>query len=1248
MREVLEAYRRATFRPLPFTFSNPQFTGGNTDYAIATPLPYGNLNTTTPASRVPQVARLQLVTNALVNGPWDVDNDGDGVLDSIWVDLGLPLITSPEGKLLRPLIAPMIEDTSGKLNVNAHSFYAQANRQAYWENRSGPFAGNYQFSGQFLFRGLGYGPAEITFPVNNPFGVASLPGAHAQGEVIHRDELLGLMQLRYLWGDRPEPNLPVPGDNSNDSVDRLLTVRPSVRDALAPGLYLSGGFAVGNGYGHSIDPIGYGGIGIDRFGHLIATSSGQVLQPFDATPNPDQQQIDESLNDPYEFDPTGKMIGDRAYTLAEMEAVLRSNNWDVDTLPQRLRNQLEQTLRDKPAVAQMLTSLSSSTDVPASVPLATNRSGDPRELTRVLASRLSLGLSSNIVLANTRYQQIIAPELRLGRKVDVNRAIGNGIDDNGNGVVDEPAEFGDFADNNMNGWADEILEFRAALSTGHDGVDNDGDSAIDEADERPAGLNYAAFPFASTADGTQNLFGGAPGEYAFGTNENDVSGSGRELLARHLYVLMMALKGQGYELPLLANGGGATEVNNPSQYTAHRLAQWAVNVVDFRDPDSIMTRFVYDPNPLNGWSVVDPATGAVDASARIVWGCESPEISFTESVAFHDVRVKDSELESAGSMGEMKDDATNPDDDTDQIRIPQGSLFLELYCNRQLPIYPQSATPLTPAQEQVVRAALQGVPRELYDVVDTDSDGDIDAALLDMTRLSNNGVPGPGQPVAAPVWRIAISSPHYTNSPMETADPAALRQSHPNTYSFDPTQPFEVPPQNNPITNQLTYDRFVLFQNYANVGDVNNVAAAMSPPSGAAINGNEIFFIPTAANASQAKIRTGGYMVLAPRTTTHLGSQQYSDSDGDPSGPDTDPATVALPVDPSDQGFQLNANGITRYPLTGVSTDPDPNTIVSPSQAFRVKTFRPGGWAAGIFEDDMVGLNVSEPLPRGGNYYAQPTEQLDSMNPSFALTDAYLDYDDTAGTSARDQPEDIRRAGSPIADLTVRRRGGGADDPFLGTEDDFCSAFLQRLADPTRPFDENLNPYITVDWMTIDLTVFSGEESPRAVDSAGFANDRYAVQSRQRNGRDARGSAGNVLFTYESEDTNRTAGVVVTNGPNYFQFDTAVTAEDSFLATLGYINNAWYGDTLGFAATNAATPVTMGFDRGQPQTPFAMHDWLNRPFASHHELMLVPASSPARLNEEFTVALAATPYYPPNGTVIDDGQVANFHGQHRH
>src|SRR5947208_557696 len=36
--------------------------------------------------------------------------------------------------------------------------------------------------------------------------------------------------------------------------------------------------------------------------------------------------------------------------------------------------------------------------------------------------------------------------------------------------------------------------------------------------------------------------------------------------------------------------------------------------------------------------------------------------------------------------------------------------------------------------------------------------------------------------------------------------------------------------------------------------------------------------------------------------------------------------------------------------------------------------------------------------------------------------------------------------------------------------------FLQRLADPTQGWHPYTNPYISVDWSGIDVTVFSGEE----------------------------------------------------------------------------------------------------------------------------------------------------------------------------
>ena len=57
-------------------------------------------------------------------------------------------------------------------------------------------------------------------------------------------------------------------------------------------------------------------------------------------------------------------------------------------------------------------------------------------------------------------------------------------------------------------------------------------------------------------------------------------------------------------------------------------AQWAANVCDFRDPDSTMTRFRYDPDPTNGWAT----TGLPS-----VFGAERPEVVITETLAWNSV-----------------------------------------------------------------------------------------------------------------------------------------------------------------------------------------------------------------------------------------------------------------------------------------------------------------------------------------------------------------------------------------------------------------------------------------------------------------------------------------------------------------------------------------------------------------------------------------------------------------------------------
>ncbi len=49
----------------------------------------------------------------------------------------------------------------------------------------------------------------------------------------------------------------------------------------------------------------------------------------------------------------------------------------------------------------------------------------------------------------------------------------------------------------------------------------------------------------------------------------------------------------------------------------------------------------------------------------------------------------------------------------------------------------------------------------------------------------------------------------------------------------------------------------------------------------------------------------------------------------------------------------------------------------------------------------------------------------------------------------------------------------------MGTHQEARTVFLQRLADPTSPWHPIDNPYLTMDFMPIDLTTFNGEHDVR-------------------------------------------------------------------------------------------------------------------------------------------------------------------------
>ena len=111
-----------------------------------------------------------------INGPWDVDNDGDGVPDSIWVDLGMPVRAAKDGRLYKPLFAILCVDMDGRLNLNAHGSLAQTDPGYYPAAGTSPdpaFPDRYFASHTSLptNRGRGFGPADINLlPIlgNNP------------------------------------------------------------------------------------------------------------------------------------------------------------------------------------------------------------------------------------------------------------------------------------------------------------------------------------------------------------------------------------------------------------------------------------------------------------------------------------------------------------------------------------------------------------------------------------------------------------------------------------------------------------------------------------------------------------------------------------------------------------------------------------------------------------------------------------------------------------------------------------------------------------------------------------------------------------------------------------------------------------------------------------------------------------------------------------------------------------------------
>ena len=765
---------------------------------------------------------------------------------------------------------------------------------------------------------------------------------------------------------------------------------------------------------------------------------------------------------------------------------------------------------------------------------------------------------------NTFPAPAVGPELSRGMPMNVNRPFGNGRDDNTNTIVDEPGDA--WSDANGN-WQADAGEFSTEFIY-PDAIE----AAVGGQISAAAGLQYTNVPFDHNANGLS-------GAKADGSNLNDLTDHrARHLYAKQLYFLLMLFSQKDAALTVIKEIGLSND--EKKRIYARRLAQFAVNAVDFRDADDVMTPFEYDVNPFDGWDaaadgdlILTPTNGT---TTNLVWGCEAPVALLTETLALHNRRVKDevkdinnNNLTAAGinnSDGSTPHDynaGAGPDIDFDQFGLPVGSLFLEVQC---------------------VARTHPGVDGNYG----TGDDGTLGTpALFDFYgRLDLERVVG-----TSPVWRVAISSPH--SAPNDRVSKKLTDK--PQSTTMQP-RPFSGLENN----TQINIERYVWF-------------ARLAPPPA---DKHTTFYnrsIPAADDGdatndpdddNSAKLLPGEFLVVGPRSTTVISEKDNLAGNRQMIQLDLDNGT---PGDVSDDTpiNITNPDGSSNYPAAG---------DVKLPKAIECAAAAPNGWSAGT-GPQRVGLNVSEPL--GNAYYPEPgllgaTAQANGFE---GMRD-YIYTDPTAmavTALARNTPFDVPGGNTPNADTPVSQITGATNG--YGTAVNYRTAFLQRLANPMLPWNplpghaghdntKSVNPYLTVDWTPIDLTIYNRDAIKVGDPGAAGSVGSMRLQSRERGDRaDLDATRANLYNIWRPafDDPPTTTGT-----GNDHKFD------HQLIHSLGYLNRS-----LGDADPTGTTSYAAG---GDPLRPFPWITWNDRPFVSELELMQVPASSPGMLTFEFGMA----------------------------
>lgn len=1125
LRILATRLRRATMRPLNFDHlfgdlnndgigqdGDPGFTGSNSAPILSTTISRGD-----SFNRLK--SNLLSLARWLANGPWDVDNDGDGIPDSVWIDVGLPSFTTSTGMVVRPMIAPLVEDLDGRVNVNATGNYRQLLSSRF---ASANFSNGYTGDNQYLNatqslnvfgRGGGVGPAEIDF--SHLFGEGRSPEPNHYGPFFHTQTSNSKNRFLYtIYGNllntryggsvvdysvdpatSPSSDVKYPGfgDDSNSVAEhRRRDQYAKIPHPARQEVFSSDTSPMGS----PMDLSGMSLVRKDRLGNPRTDHLNESLL----------NDLNDVLNQPYE----NGFEDDQDFTARDFQELV--DGFSGGAL---LGDLLREEIVRNDALRSLITVESRSLDVP-------EFSG--------FANANAFFLSKMSVPSGQRQlhlDRILAPELRKNAKLNLNRGIGNGRDELTvflASLTDEAYE--------TNGAQNPKVIARQSAETAFPQI----------ADQHPLEASvlarYAPLVTRERSQ-TQLDFNGLDtnGDGVLETGQ-DVNGDGfidqvasaKELLARHLYVLMFFLienENAGVYVPEFPYPEGfSTLADVKNRYVARRLAQWAVNVVDFRDVDASCTRLRYDPNPFDGFDL------AVAAN-NVVWGMERPEIEISETLAFHDKRLRrnlekemqedDPTLTLDGELPEDEDDDPqddkDPDSDMDQFRIPQGSAFVELHSlrspsdgsNQQQSLPPElfssgkldlgrivgSGARQSPVWRLAVGEAIRGdLDKSVRWLFDADRLG----KKLAIDKSANEQVDY--LKVNAPSdWQDSVEVGDFLDSWREAQGvaaevrPSMIGNAQVGEYVTISDDDFD-PSNDDASSHRIKLNRFVWFTHENDLKPSDFLFVINSPLSGMKLENT--FFNRAdgqqlgAGNAAviRAQLQPGQFAVIAPRWETRLGQKSDSISPMYPYSPSPQRLGLALQAGGGAPKFFFNFHDlvdtdndpeIPRYWQDGNRTA-DSNYHVNEVLPIIAQSFTPAdtvsdqGWkdylqTTGPNQRVEIGFNISEPLANN-NYYPVPTHRISltgvNNGPGYPLIDGYRDYDNGQGNHP-DEPFDHRDQAGAAAPLA--ENGWTA----VGTHQEAVAIFLQRLADPSLPWHPVDNPYLTVDLSPMDLTTLNGE-----------------------------------------------------------------------------------------------------------------------------------------------------------------------------